>query len=235
MTINADAGESASGAQIDIDLMGAVDALNLALGGHAGTPNWTRELAAMAADRDCQINLHPGYPDRENFGRRPMPTLAWAELAGSLSRQRAVLPEIASCKFHGALYNESDQDRNLADQLADWCRAEGITTLIASPHGEMASAALAIGIEVQREGFADRRYQRIGDSIALVARSLEDAVLEDVDQVVAQVASILVHAEVPLLDGSMAELQCQTICVHGDGPKALEFAKAIRQLITDHG
>lgn len=225
--INADCAEGTPGSDHDRDLVTCVDAVNLACGGHAGDPAWTRELAQHASACGVDVHLHPGYPDREHFGRRHL-DMPWDRLRASLDAQRAVLPEVQAVKFHGALYNRSMGDDQLAARLADWCRATGITTVLAMPASALADAAAALGLQVLREGFADRAYEREGGGLRLCARGTAGAVLTDLPVAMAQVRAIVESGEVPLRDGTRMPLQCDTLCIHGDADHGLALARALR-------
>lgn len=231
MIVNVDAGEGDAGSSKDLALMQHVDAMNLALGGHAGDPGWTRELACLALDRGLRVHLHPGIPDRENFGRVAPEGMSWAQLVRSLTRQRAILPAVSACKFHGALYNLSTVDREMASKLVEWCLAEGVDELLVFPGGELEAVARGVGLRVVREGFIDRCYRRDGEQgrLVLAARELPGAVLEDVEAALKQARGLIGGKVVGLLEGGEAVVECETLCLHGDGVRALELAERLRR------
>ena len=229
MIINVDTAEGESGSRQDLELLQFVDAVNIALGGHAGDPQWSRELARMAGQERIRVHLHPGYPDRQNFGRVVV-DLPWHELASSLSRQRAVLPDIKTCKFHGALYNEASHNDVLAQHLVNWCVREGIEALLAPPFSSLADAARERGLSVLREGFADRRYEQSNGEIQLAPRNEIGAVIGNIADAVAQVASIVEEGMVPV-GAAKRTWPCDTVCLHGDSPRAVELARELRQYL----
>ena len=202
-------------------------AINIACGGHAGNPAWSRELAARALDHGVRVHLHPGYPDRAGFGRRPM-DISWTELANSLREQRAVLPDTSVLKLHGALYNKAAHDACLAEQIADWCVEEGIREMVTMPETIGEKVAKERGITVLREAFADRRYVQRSGGLALQSRSDLGAVLHTCTEVVAQARSIVEQQCVTVADGRVFPVACDTICLHGDGPDALVLAQALK-------
>jgi len=231
LLLNIDAGEHEPGWAGDLAFLEVVDAVNLALGGHAGDPGWTRELAAEAEFRGVRVHLHPSYPDRENFGRYIM-QMDWRDLSASLTEQRSVLPDCTVCKPHGALYNEAARDPELAARLSDWCLRQGIDEVLCSPGSAFAQAASSAGLRVLREGFADRAYVRDRDgSVVLAPRSQTGAVLDSVEAALVQAYHISTEGKVALLSGGEAELQCDTICLHGDAVSALELATRLRELL----
>ncbi|MEL7335754.1 MAG: LamB/YcsF family protein, partial [Planctomycetota bacterium] len=118
VSINVDLGEVEDAIRQAAEVIPWVDSVNVALGGHAGSPEVAREICALANPAGVAVHLHPGYPDRSGFGRRHM-EMPRDELLYSLSQQRDVLPDIKVCKFHGALYNGADQDAALAATLLD--------------------------------------------------------------------------------------------------------------------
>ena len=232
MIINADVGEMLLATDVDLALVNCVDAVNIALGGHAGEAEWSRELAKRAERAGCAVHLHPSYPDREGFGRQDL-DLPWADLHRSLSEQRAVLPEVELCKFHGALYNLAAVDMGMACLLANWCRGEGIRGILAPPESAMERAALSAGLEVLREGFVDRAYERsVWGEPVLVSRKKKGALLS-IEDAMAQAKKIALSGHVPLLEGGQAALPCDTLCLHGDGPGALELASQLREYFHD--
>ena len=172
------------------------------------------------------MHLHPGYPDREGFGRQPM-QIKWPDLARSLSSQRAVLPQVRTCKFHGAIYNEAVLDAEFAQQLAQWCQDEGINEVVTPSQSCLAEAAERRGINVLREAFADRRYVMNHHQLTLQPRSEAGAVIEIVSEAISQCNLIANQGRVQLTDGTFAEILCDTICIHGDGKNAIELAATL--------
>ena len=224
--VNVDAGEGAPGNPLDLELLKQVDAINIALGGHAGDPAWSQELAERALSIGKRVHLHPGYPDREGFGRRAM-QIKWPDLATSLSAQRAILPQVQTCKFHGAIYNQAILDTKFAQQLARWCKDEGISEVVTPNQSGLAEAAERLGIKVLKEAFADRRYVMIDHRLTLQPRSQEGAVIENVSETLSQCNLILNEGRVQLADGGFSQILCDTICIHGDGKHSVEVASKI--------
>jgi UPF0271 protein len=225
--LNADAAEGRPESPEDLELLEAVDVLNLALGGHAGEPAWTRALAHRAEARGVRVLLHPGYPDRAAFGRRDT-VLPWPELSRALERQRAVLPEVSGCKFHGSLYSQAMADASLAARLVQWSIQNGITLLVALPDSALERRAREAGLEVWREAFADRAYTRRDGPLRLLPRSEAGAVHTELETAFAQAVRILDAGEVPLREGVAVPLTCETLCLHGDGPYAVALARRLR-------
>ncbi|QDT09843.1 LamB/YcsF family protein [Planctomycetes bacterium K23_9] len=228
MLINADVGESNAGSEIDLQLLQHVDLLNIALGAHAGDVDWNRQLCDLATAEGKKVSIHPGYPDREGFGRRQL-DMPWTSLCRSLDQQRSVLPEITTCKFHGAIYNRSLTDVDFAGQLVKWCVSAGIVELIAPADSYIAVEARSCEIAVLREAFADRRYQFAQGQLTLVPRSEPGAVIDDPKLAIDQVAEIALRSRVQLADGLYYDIACDTICLHGDRATAVELAARMNQ------
>ena len=225
LIINVDAGEAEPGSKHDLELLDHVDAVNIALGGHAGDPGWSRELCDEAVRQGKRVHLHPGLPDREGFGRKPI-SISWDDLARSLTLQRNVLREIRVCKFHGLLYNQAVSDAKLADRYCDWCSENDIAELLAPFDSRLAIAARQRGIAVLCEAFVDRRYLYVNDQLVLQSRAEHGAVIDSVDEVVAQAESIR-NGLIQTADAQTFAIQCDTLCLHGDHHNSIDLAQAI--------
>lgn len=233
--LNADLGE---GGDHDASIMPLVSSANIACGAHAGDEQTMRHTILAALQADVAIGAHPGYEDREHFGRRPL-ALEPSTLSDSLLKQLDLFRRIArSCgadphhvKPHGALYHQVDSDPNLASLFIDCvqkilpsCRIYG------PPCGALATAANAAGLPMVVEGFADRLYQDDGH---LVPRHQPEAVISDPKEAATQALEIATHGQVITRSGTTLTLPAQTLCIHGDGPHVLALLSAIRQTLSD--
>lgn len=225
--LNCDLGEYPAAIARDKQLLALVDAVNIACGGHAGDDNSARYWRLLAEDHGKAFHLHLSFPDRKNFGRQPM-VLSPQDLAAALDRQREALPQGKIVKFHGALYNLSTVDRQLAGQLLHWCRDNAIDTVLAPPHSAMATMAADYGIRVVKEGFADRRYQCYRGRLRLKPRGEKDALLRDPADAIAQITHVLKNQTIPTDNGDHA-FHCDTWCLHSDSAGAVDLATAIRR------
>lgn len=216
MDLNADLGE---GAGTDSQIMPLISSANVCCGAHAGDEKTIRETLALAKLLGVAVGAHPGFPDRDNFGRLPVPELT-DELEQSLTQQVNQFLAIAKemdvpvkyLKPHGALYNQAATNERIAQfvcELADQAKL----ALVGLPESQMEIASLISGTPFYSEGFADRRYNSDG---TLVPRSEANAILSDVNEVVKQVIWLVNYQRV------------RTICVHGDTPDAVAFVAAIR-------
>jgi UPF0271 protein len=198
--------------------------VSVACGGHAGDDASARDAIARALRHGAVVGAHPSYPDREGFGRRAM-TLDPAALRGSLDAQlarfaaaaRALGARAAHVKAHGALYHAANEDPALAAMLVDSAvEALGDVAVVGPPAGALREAAARAGLAFLREGFADRGLR--GDG-SLVPRGQPGDVLHDPDLAAAQALR--------LANGGALD----TLCVHGDGPRAAEVAAAVRRAL----
>jgi len=228
--LNADLGE---GCSTDAAILELVSSINIACGVHAGNAETMQNLVRAARARAIAIGAHPSFPDREHFGRRemqlPLPVVR-AELLyqiGALDAiARAEGAELAHVKPHGALYNQAAREPELAQCIAravrDFNPRLKVMALAGSP---MIDVLRAEGLQPIAEGFADRGYRPNGQ---LAPRGTPGALIDDTDAMLAQVLSLVRTGTVTAQDGSLVSLRVDSICLHGDGPHALEFARAIR-------
>jgi UPF0271 protein len=233
---NSDLGE---GAGTDMAIMPLVTSVNIACGGHAGNENTMRTTVELAMRHRVAIGAHPGYPDRERFGRVPMDMPA-RELIESVRRQVDSLVGVASrmgarvthVKAHGALYNQGERDATIARNIIFGVQAAtgGHELVIVAPQGSaMLQEASEMRMKVAREGFVDRAYEADG---TLQSRSIAGSVLTDPADAVRQALSFVKDGGVRAVDGSFLKLAVDTLCVHGDTPGAVEIARAVRDALA---
>jgi len=229
---NSDLGE---GAGTDMALMPLISSANIACGGHAGNENTMRTTIELAMRNKVAIGAHPGYPDRERFGRVALDIPA-RELIESVRRQLDSLIGTASrmgarvthVKAHGALYNQAERDATIARNIIFAIQAAtgGHDLVVVAPPGSaMLEEASGMGMKVAREGFVDRAYEADG---TLQSRSIAGSVLTDPADAVRQALSFVKDGGVTAIDGSFLKLVVDTLCVHGDTPGAPEIARAVR-------
>lgn len=230
--LNVDLGE---GGSHDEELIVLASSANIACGGHAGDESTMQAAVSACRKHGVAIGAHPGYEDREHFGRVAM-SLSASEVSDLVSRQverLAAIAEIHHVKPHGALYNQVDRDPGLAEAVVRGIqRVLPDCILYAPPAGELANAAKAAGFTVHAEGFADRRYLENG---ALVPRNESGAVIDDVPHAVRQALEIALRQRVKTLGGNWIPLPARTICVHGDGVEAVRLLGEIRRTLEAGG
>ena len=224
LDLNADVGE---GCGNDAALFELVTSANIACGWHAGDEGTMRETVRAALARDVSIGAHPSYPDRENFGRAPMersPDDVYSDVLAQLQSLNPIVESeggvLQHVKAHGALYNAASRDANLAGAIARAVHDfDPRLALVGLAGGATIDAARRFGLHPIAEVFADRRYTSDGQ---LVPRGTPGALIDDVDEAVDQTLRLL-------------DRGAETICLHGDGVHALEFARAIRAALIENG
>lgn len=232
--LNADLAE---GCGNDNALMQRISSANIACALHAGNAAQMQKAIAWAKQYGVRIGAHPGYPDRENFGRTNM-TLPEQELRAYLQYQLGALQALCNAagvqtayvKPHGALYNQAAADAALAEIVADTVRRFNPELKLMALSGSLLlEAGQAAGLEVISEVFADRRYLPDGK---LVPRTRPDAQVDRDEEAIAQVLQMVKEGTVTAVDGSTVKVRADSICLHGDGAHALEFADKITQALT---
>jgi UPF0271 protein len=232
LDLNADVGEGDP--ETDAALLLLVSSANIACGLHAGDARTMRATVTIAMRNGVAVGAHPGFDDREGFGRRPQQLTA-DEIGELVLRQLGALDAIARAegttlhhvKPHGALYNQAETDGTLASAIVAAIRAhDSGLRLVGRAGSAMEDAARAASHPFSAEAFADRRYRADG---TLLPRSEPGAVITAPEEVARQVRSLVTHSEVQARDGSRVALSFGTLCVHGDTPGAVTVARRIRQ------
>jgi UPF0271 protein len=233
---NADVGEGMD----DAALLPFLTSANVACGLHAGDPTVMDATVEQALARGIRVGAHPGYPDRENFGRirMDMPSAAIEKLVlyqiaalDGFVRSRGA--RLAHVKPHGALYHAAAQSWDIARAIAAGVRRAGEDlVVVGQPGTKMLEAAREAGLPVAAEAFADRRYRPDG---TLVSRAEAGALLTDPEEAAAQALSLARDHCVLAQDGSRIGVEADTICVHGDTPGAPEIARRIRERLASEG
>jgi len=235
--LNADVGE---GVGDDAALMPFLSSANIACGYHAGNAAVMRHAIAFARRHHVAVGAHPGFQDRKGFGRREL-TMTAAEVEGLISRQIHTLAEAATekgvrvthVKPHGALYNMAARDAGLAAAIARSVAAVDRTLMLFGLAGSnLIDEGRKAGLRTVSEVFADRAYRPDG---SLVPRTEPGAVLDDTDLVVRRALAMVREDAVPAVDGTRVPLEVETICIHGDTPGAVEFARRLRAALDAAG
>jgi UPF0271 protein len=240
--LNCDLGESFGVYTIGQDeaVIPLVTSVNIACGFHAGDPQVMLQTVQLAKAHGTAIGAHPGLPDLVGFGRRDMritPEEAYALTTyqiGALAAIAATLGvRLQHVKPHGALYNMAARDAVLAEAIATAVRDVDRNLILFGLAGsELVKAGKRAGLRVAQEVFADRTYQADG---TLTPRSRTDAMLHDAQEAAERVIRMLREGVVRATDGTDVPIQADTVCVHGDGPKALAFVKEIRERLQSSG
>ena len=235
--LNADLGE---GSGHDDELFELISSANIATGFHAGDSDTMHAAISAAREHGVAVGGHPSFFDRENFGRKEL-KMSHEEVFDAVAYQLGIFQAIASAldvrpnhvKPHGALYNMAVRDARIADAIA---RAIGSIDskliLFAPDKSELARAGEACGLQIAREIFADRNYL---DDGWLVPRTRPDALLHDPKEAAQRVLRMLREGKVRSVEGRDVAVRGETICVHGDTPGAVEFARELRSRLEQEG
>ena len=221
--LNCDLGE---GCPFDAELMPLITSANICCGLHAGSAAATADAIGLARVHGVRIGAHPGYDDRERFGRReldlPSETIRAQlgyQIGSILGLTRLLGAEVGYIKPHGALYNQACRDARLAGLVAE-VATQFQLAVVGLPGSTLEAASRARQLRFLPEGFADRRYRPDG---SLVPRTEPNAFVHDPEEAVQQVEWLV------------REQNVRTICVHGDNPQAVAFARAVRETLLGHG
>lgn len=240
--LNSDLGESFGAYTIgcDEEVLKYVSSANVACGFHAGDPKVMLHTVKLAKAMGVSIGAHPGFPDLVGFGRRKMAISAEDAYAMVVYQVGALMAmaksqgvKVAHVKTHGALYNMAAKDRELSEAIARAVHDvdEGLL-LYGLAGSEIIRAGEKEGLVTASEVFADRTYQPDG---TLTPRGEAGAMITDEEKSLAQVLSMVKDGKVTTLEGQVISVKAETICVHGDGPKALAFTKKIRETLEHEG
>jgi UPF0271 protein len=237
---NCDLGE---GCGDDAAIMPWITSANIACGAHAGDDATIRETLRLCREHGVSVGAHPGYADRAHFGRREM-SLPRDELValvrGQIARLDALAREqglrLCHVKPHGALYNQSARDPDIADAIAEAVRGHDPSLRLIGMSGTVSiAAAEAAGLHAAHEVFAERGYGADG---RLLARGTPGAVL-DTDAAIDQALTFARRGEVAYrtddIAGGMLQLQADTLCLHGDRDDAANLARTLHAALTAAG
>lgn len=240
--LNSDLGESFGNYKLgmDADIIPLVSSANVACGYHASDPLVMNRTISMAKEAGIHVGAHPGFPDLMGFGRRNM-DVSPAEVKAYTLYQLGALDafcktqgiKMQHVKPHGAMYNMAGKDYKLSKAI---CEAiyeyDKELIVMALSGGELVHAAEDMGLKVAREVFADRAYEEDG---SLVNRRKEGAMITDEDVAIERVVRMIKEQKVTAITGKDIPIKADSICVHGDGVKALAFVKKIREILTAEG
>jgi UPF0271 protein len=240
--LNSDLGESFGNYTIGMDekVIPLITSANIACGFHAGDPAVMKKTVEMAVANGAGLGVHAGYPDLVGFGRRKIDvspsdvyTMVVYQIGALAAFAKAAGSKLQHVKPHGAMYNMAAKDAKLAAAIAKAIYdVDKSLILFAQPGTESIKEAKKIGLRTACEVFADRSYQ---DDGTLTPRSQPGAMITDENQSIDQVLSMVMDHKVTTLSGKVIPIQADSICVHGDGPKAVAFVSKIREVLLSKG
>lgn len=240
--LNSDLGESFGAYKIgrDTDIVPLVSSANVACGFHAGDPTVMARTVGLCKESGTAVGAHPGFADLQGFGRRNM-SVSPEDAKNMIIYQVGALDafcrangvRLQHVKPHGALYNMAAKDKRLADAICQGIYAYDPSLILMGLAGsEMIASAKEIGLPYASEVFADRAYE---DDGTLVARTKPGAMIEDEDEAVERVVTMIKTHTVKTIGGKTIEITPDSVCVHGDSEKALAFVEKIRRTLTAEG
>jgi UPF0271 protein len=224
----------------DEDAVKFITSANAACGYHASDPLVMSRTVEICKENSVAVGAHPGFPDLLGFGRRNMDvspdeakayTLYQIGALYAFCKARGV--RLQHVKPHGALYNMAGKDMNLARAICGGIKAFDKDLILLGLSGSaMITAAEEIGLKAAREVFADRGYE---DDGSLVKRGKAGAMITDEEEAIARVVRMVAEGKVRTVSGRDIDIRADSVCVHGDGAKALEFVKKIREKLIENG
>lgn len=240
--LNCDMGESFGAYRLgrDEEVLPYVTSVNIACGFHAGDPSVMRRTVRKALEAGVSIGAHPGLPDLAGFGRRAMEVTP-AEVYDMVSYQMGALEGIlrqeggrlSHVKPHGALYNMAAVSAPLADAIAAAIRGLDSSLILYGLSGsELVRAGRNVSLQVAEEIFADRTYQNDG---TLTPRNHPDSLITEAGLAVSQVLRMVKEGKVTTSGNQDIRIQADTVCIHGDGVTAPEFAHSLRAGLEQEG
>ena len=235
--INSDVGE---GIGNEAQLLPLLTSCNIACGGHAGDTQTMEKVTTLALQHNLKIGAHPGYEDKANFGRVPITLLPAGEAGSRKQLRQSITRQILELKMiveekggrlhhvkpHGALYNQASVDREIASIIIDAVATIDNELILYAPFNSVIAKMAKDILPLKIEGFADRNYNR---DYTLVSRSQPNALLTEPKSVIQHIAHMVAHQELHTITGEICPIQIETLCLHGDTPKALDIVQYIRK------
>ena len=236
--LNCDMGE---GMPHDVALMPLISSANIACGGHAGDADTMRRTIELALKFNVAVGAHPSYPDRKNFGRKDLVGLSLRpeDIPSIIAQQILQLEKIClefgtplhHIKPHGALYNRAAADSEISALICDAVKQiDPLLMLYGLSGSKMKSEAAKSGLKFVSEVFADRTYQEGG---ILTPRTQPYALIESQESAIKQVLSLVKNGFTTSIEGFQIPVLAETVCLHGDSSKAVEFARLINETFKE--
>jgi 5-oxoprolinase (ATP-hydrolysing) subunit A len=234
--LNCDMGEGIGNEEL---IMPFITSANIACTYHAGDRDTMKRMMELCLLHHVHAGAHPSWPDRENFGRKDLigVSLKASDVENIVSEQLFISKQVARetgaylhhVKPHGAMYNRAAWDEEVAHHICTAVYKAGPQLLLYGLSGsKMKAVAARHNLVFIDEVFADRTYL---DDGTLTQRTEENALVQTSEKAVAQVLEMVQQKRVKTLTGNFIRVEAKTICIHGDGPHAAEFARSIRKLL----
>ena len=239
--LNADLGEFRTEEEFnnEVELLQLISSCNIAAGGHIGDRSSISRVIEHAKKLNVAIGMHPSYPDKPGFGRKPM-VISDKKLKNSLRQQINDFMGVASqhsvtvghIKLHGQLYNDASKSRKLCEMILSIIKEYDLTLNIV---GQCNSMLEEVCNEHNQpfiaEAFVDRRYN---PDLTLVQRSQANAMINSVNDQVLQAKQIVIDRSI-IIDNYPVNIRAETLCIHGDHPGALTSSRLLRSALEAEG
>ncbi|MDD6619970.1 MAG: LamB/YcsF family protein [Eubacteriales bacterium] len=240
--LNSDLGESFGAYKIgnDENIIPLITSANIACGYHAGDPLVMDKTLLLCKENGTSIGAHPGFPDLMGFGRRQL-NASPKEVEAYVTYQIGALDAFCRkyglrmnhVKPHGALYNMAVKNEDYAIAIVNAVKNFDSSIKLLAPFGsQMIIQAEKQGLDFACEIFADRAYESDG---SLVARTKEGAMITDENEAVERVLTMITDGSVKAINGDIISIKADSVCVHGDGAKALAFVEKLRTAFAENG
>lgn len=240
--LNSDLGESFGAYKIGNDegIIPLITSANIACGYHAGDPVVMDKTLLLCKENGTSVGAHPGFPDLMGFGRRQL-NASPKEVEAYITYQVGALDafcrkhglKLNHVKPHGALYNMAVKNEEYADAIVKAVKGFDSSIKLLAPFGsQMIVQAEKQGLDFACEIFADRAYESDG---SLVARTKEGAMITDENEAVERVLGMIINGKVKAINGDLISIKADSVCVHGDGAKALAFVERLRTAFDKNG
>lgn len=240
--LNCDMGESFGAYKMgrDAEVLDYITSANIACGFHAGDPGTMRKTVQLALKKNVGIGAHPGFQDLAGFGRRNMHIspeeafdLVTYQIGALYGFVKSEGGRIQHVKPHGALYNMAAKDAALSEAIAEAIyKVNPELVLFGLAGSNLIKTGEKIGLRCVSEVFSDRTYQ---DDGSLTARGSDNAIIKDHNDAINQVIRMVKERKVKTLQGTDVSIKADTVCIHGDGERALDFAKYISIALKEAG
>ena len=234
INLNCDLGE---GAAFDNRIIPLINSANIACGFHAGDHAMMEATARLCIDNNVDIGAHPGYPDKENFGRTNLDVTPEQVYDYTLTQLKALgdivgKDKIVHIKPHGAMYNQAAKSKELSDAIVAAITDYNKNLILMALSGsQMIKSAREKGLKYASEVFADRAYEADG---SLRKRTLEGSMITDENEAISRVIRMIKEGKVTAYTGEEVPIEAHSVCVHGDGEKALDFVRELNKAFAEN-
>lgn len=239
VNLNADMGESYGRYTLGNDeaLIPFVATIHVACGYHAADPGTMLRSVQLAKRFGVELGAHISYPDLMGFGRRRMGLsesevfeISVYQIGALLGFCRAEGVRLNHVKPHGELYLTGVKEQATARGIVRAVKAVDPELILVMAGELVADECDQAGVAMIQEGYVDLDYAPDG-SLVLERKKMG----RDAESIARKAVEMLEQQGCSAIDGTWLDVPAQSICLHGDGPNAVELARTVRQRIIDAG